>query len=155
MTTYDFLDGTGPVPAHRHSNGGGWVADSAYVAASAFVGPDAKVYDNAKVCDNAEIYGNAVVSGNAVVYDHASVYGNAVIGMRLDRFDAAIKENTMSEDEAKTKWCPFARISDTTAPVSVNRPETYVDVTRCLGSVCMAWRREGERHGFCGLAGKP
>ena len=26
MTTYDFKDGNGPVPAHQHPNGGGWVA---------------------------------------------------------------------------------------------------------------------------------
>ena len=38
-TSYDFDDGEGPVAAHRHPNGGGWVADSATVAESAFVGP--------------------------------------------------------------------------------------------------------------------
>ena len=31
-TTFDFEDGNGPVPAHRHSNGGGWVADTAQVS---------------------------------------------------------------------------------------------------------------------------
>jgi len=25
MTTHDFQDGNGPVPAHQHANGGGWV----------------------------------------------------------------------------------------------------------------------------------
>ena len=39
--TYDF--GSGPVPAHQHPNGGGWVADTASVASTAFVGPDAVV----------------------------------------------------------------------------------------------------------------
>ena len=29
MTTFDF--GKGPVPAHQHPNGGGWVADTATV----------------------------------------------------------------------------------------------------------------------------
>ena len=61
--TYDFLDGAGEVPAHQHSNGGGWVADSTRVDESAFVGPDAKVYGNAMVCDDAWIFGNAVVYG--------------------------------------------------------------------------------------------
>jgi len=28
--TSDF--GSGPVPAHQHKNGGGWVADTAFVA---------------------------------------------------------------------------------------------------------------------------
>ena len=48
MTTYDF--GFGYVPAHRHLNGGGWVADTASVAETAYVGP------------------NALVSGNAYLY---------------------------------------------------------------------------------------
>ena len=37
-TTYDFEDGNGPVPAHRHSNRGGWVANTATVAGTAYVG---------------------------------------------------------------------------------------------------------------------
>ena len=41
MTTYDF--GAGPVPAHQHSNGGGWVADAATVSDAVFVGPQARV----------------------------------------------------------------------------------------------------------------
>ena len=52
--TYDFLDGAGPVLAHQHPNGRGWVADSAYVVANAFVGPDARVYGNAMVYDTAK-----------------------------------------------------------------------------------------------------
>ncbi len=39
--TYDF--GAGPVPAHQHPNGGGWVADAAYVAPGVWVGPAAGV----------------------------------------------------------------------------------------------------------------
>lgn len=46
-TTFDFEDGNGPVPAHRHTNPdgviGGWVADTAYVGPLAYVGPDANV----------------------------------------------------------------------------------------------------------------
>ena len=72
--TYDFLDGAGSVPAHQHSNGGGWVADSAYVAASAFVGPDAKVFGNAWIFDNAWVF------DNVSVFDTASVSSNAVAG---------------------------------------------------------------------------
>ena len=64
--TYDFLDGAGEVPAHQHSNGGGWVADSAYVVASAFVGPDAQVYDNARVFGHAEVYGPPPGSMNSI-----------------------------------------------------------------------------------------
>ena len=49
------MDGNGPVPAHRHTKGGGWVADTTNVYDSAYIGPDARVY------------GNACVSGDALV----------------------------------------------------------------------------------------
>ena len=63
MTTFDF--GLGPVPAHQHINGGGWIADTTTVADTAYVGPDAQVFGNA------EVFGNAVVSGNEVVCSDA------------------------------------------------------------------------------------
>lgn len=61
----------------------------------------------------------------------------------------------MTEEEAKTKWCPFARI----------------DIC-CIGSRCMAWRwekaiesvslmcgvvvtRDSATDGYCGSVGKP
>jgi hypothetical protein len=79
MTTYDF--GNGPVAAHQHSNGGGWVADTATVAESAYVDPNACVYDSACVSGNAHVFGNARlydsahVSGNARIHGDAQVYG--------------------------------------------------------------------------------
>ncbi len=84
-THFDFGDGNGPVPAHRHPNGGGWVADTAKVYETSYVGPDAQVYDdatvsgNARVYDNARVYGNAWVSSNARVYDNAKVSGDACV----------------------------------------------------------------------------
>ena len=68
-TTFDF--GLGPVPAHRHKNGGGWVADTAHVADDAYVGPNARVFGQAQV------YGEARVSGQARVCDEAWVSGQA------------------------------------------------------------------------------
>lgn len=55
----DFQDGNGPVRAHRHPNGCGWVADTAFVADTVYVGPEARVY------------GNAQVSGDARIFDYA------------------------------------------------------------------------------------
>ena len=49
MTTFDFGDGKGPVAAHKHINGGGWVADTATVADTAYIGPDAQVSGDAQV----------------------------------------------------------------------------------------------------------
>ena len=76
-TTFDF--GYGPVPAHQHPNGGGWVADSAAVDDSAYVGPNARVSGEARVYDNAQVSGNAQVYGNARVSGEARVYGKAYL----------------------------------------------------------------------------
>lgn len=51
---HDFDDGNGPVPAHQHPNGGGWVAETATVAPGAFVGPAAQVYGTA-IVDRGEV----------------------------------------------------------------------------------------------------
>jgi hypothetical protein len=77
----------------------------------------------------------------------------------------------MTEDEAKTKWCPQARDSETAGNRSAALPS---DIRfPCIGSACMAWRwkfvafydeagtepRSADnkcgRIGFCGLAGAP
>lgn len=50
---------------HQHSNGGGWVENTATVASSAYVGPDAQVYGEAQVCGEAQVYGDAQVYGKA------------------------------------------------------------------------------------------
>ena len=97
----------------------------------------------------------------------------------------------MTEDEAKMKWCPFVRNlpgdpdgkggADVPAHLSAyNRLNGTVAIGACIGSSCMAWRRNvamfdrmtGEpaipgvaaigdleprytAHGYCGLAGAP
>lgn len=91
----------------------------------------------------------------------------------------------MTEQEAKTKWCPFARVAGVRGSeaqgCSWNRyPGEGLKADHpalCLGPGCMAWRRTGtakvENHrgqlvdrdidgtgrwhydGYCGLAGKP
>jgi len=80
----------------------------------------------------------------------------------------------MTEEEAKTKWCPFARVLDWGAAAEgFAAPNRWHDgmhtgkIANCIGSACMAWRLEyrvqtiGDKTtsvligGFCGLAGKP
>lgn len=88
----------------------------------------------------------------------------------------------MTEDEAKTKWCPFARvvILGEGSPIgpanrAVGKGGTEgTKGARCIVSACMAWRWRGwfldedrdchatpppadpaVRLGYCGLAGGP
>lgn len=70
----------------------------------------------------------------------------------------------ITEEEAKTRWCPYSRV------LIENQGDGSYDAgnrwqiegpppinSKCLGSICMAWRfeQEGSTHGYCGLAGKP
>ena len=82
----------------------------------------------------------------------------------------------MTEEEAKTKWCPFARAGITANERTDTREPGQVgpNAARCIGSACMAWRlstppktrqescgpQGGYRtvviaNGYCGLAGTP
>jgi len=79
MTTYDFEDGNGPVPAHQHPYGGGWVADTSKVSKTAYVGPDAKVFGKAWVSSDAKVFGDVQVFGNAQVSGNAQVFGNVQV----------------------------------------------------------------------------
>jgi len=70
----------------------------------------------------------------------------------------------MTEDEAKTKWCPFVRIVSVNHVLEAIRfmDEDNEINTACIASECMAWRflpcdpdTDDVPHGYCGLAGKP
>jgi carbonic anhydrase/acetyltransferase-like protein (isoleucine patch superfamily) len=84
---FDF--GKGYEPAHQHTNGGGWVANTANVEPTAFVGPDAKV------CDFAQVTGGARLSGHAVVMDRAVVCDNTLI------VDAVVMDDATVSGEAR------------------------------------------------------
>lgn len=68
----------------------------------------------------------------------------------------------MTEEEAKTKWCPMVRMK----PSGLVADLRHLPDTLCLGTACMMWRGtytvEDGRHkylndgeGYCGLAGGP
>ncbi len=62
----------GPQVGAYHSNGGGFVSDTATVVTTAFVGK------NASVCDQAQVLGNARIEGSAIISD-TSLVGNTAI----------------------------------------------------------------------------
>ncbi|WP_075217178.1 hypothetical protein [Mongoliimonas terrestris] len=73
----------------------------------------------------------------------------------------------VTEEQAKTKWCPFVRIegSNRLHNTMTDGFDAEHRFQHCLGSTCMAWRgftvshARGyggvEHHGYCGLAGRP
>lgn len=67
----------------------------------------------------------------------------------------------MTEDEAKTKWCPKAMVPMRSGDSSRNRGltgngDTFLpEGTLCIASECMAWRETSTQHGYCGIAGRP
>ena len=78
-TLHDFQDGNGPVPAHRHLFGGGWVADSAHVDDAAYIGKNACEFGNAVVKDESLITDHAQVSGFSLIKDRACVRGHSAV----------------------------------------------------------------------------
>lgn len=46
----------------------------------------------------------------------------------------------MTEDEAKTKWCPFARVLAERENIAANRGSFDGSHANCIGSACMAFR---------------
>jgi hypothetical protein len=77
----------------------------------------------------------------------------------------------MSEQAAGERWCPWSRAPAYSSFIAVNRdPGAGVKAQcLCLASGCMAWRwhdpklddtqlrrqPNGQRRGYCGIAGKP
>ena len=68
----------------------------------------------------------------------------------------------MTEDEAKTKWCPQAAVTNASVATGGASRVQYPDGkslpakgSRCYASDCMAWRTTSSQHGYCGLAGRP
>lgn len=70
---HDFGDGAGPVLAHVHQNGGGWVADSCYVEPGVLIDSASEIFGDARIFDKAEITGSRIgglgisISGFAVI----------------------------------------------------------------------------------------
>lgn len=103
---YDF--GFGPVPAHPHLKGGGWVANTANVSDDCYVGPYAQVYGKAQISGSVRIDNYARVYGDAKVMDSSCVYGNAIVyqdaivaGKARVSGDARVRGRALVTDEAR------------------------------------------------------
>lgn len=79
---------------HTHSNGGGWVSNSATVAASVYVGPSAFVRGSANISGNVRIEGTAWVE-NATVRDNVKISGNASVWGGTYSGSAQITDNAV------------------------------------------------------------
>lgn len=64
---------------HAHSNGGGFVADSAKVADSVYVGPNAAVLGAANLSGNVRVEDYAVVANSVTAKDNVVISGHAVV----------------------------------------------------------------------------
>jgi len=67
-------------------------------------------------------------------------------------------QDIITEKEAKTKWCPMARLSEMGGTLNRCGPEASL---QCIASDCMAWRlahkdaADGTERGYCGAFGTP
>ena len=95
-TTHDF--GRGPVPAHQHPNGGGWVADTATVSAEAYVGPRAKVAGG--TIWGGTIWGGTIWGGTirGGTIEYGTIEGGTIRGAR----DILVLGPVGSEDQMVT-----------------------------------------------------
>jgi acyl-[acyl carrier protein]--UDP-N-acetylglucosamine O-acyltransferase len=87
---HDFKDGMGRVPAKRHVNGRGWVAQTAVVEDSVYVGPQCKVFENAYLSGKVKLEGKARVCGRATISGHAIIKQNAFVSGKACVTDVAI-----------------------------------------------------------------
>lgn len=75
-----FHDVPSGISGAPHTNGGGFVASTAYAAPTAYVGPKAQVLDHAQILDQSRIEDDAIVEHSAIVSDSAVISGVAMIG---------------------------------------------------------------------------
>ena len=69
----------------------------------------------------------------------------------------------MNEEEARTKWCPMARVSTYEEGNSAESAANRIDDGRphvgsgCIGYECMMFRKDPKYSDsyYCGLGGKP
>ena len=109
---FNFENHDGDVPAHRHPNGGGWVANTARVADTVYVEPYARVYGDAVISGNVVISGRSYVYGDAMITEDVEVYGirrsDGYVFVYVPDADGVMKVQAVCTDftmeEAKKHW---------------------------------------------------
>ena len=119
---FDFEDGQGLVPAHKHAFGGGWIADSAKVENSVYVGAYARVYGYAHISDNAKIDGDSRISGQAEIRDNVCTSGRVKVQGR-----ALVEGDIVLENE-----CFVGAGTHLKGSFRIGDHATFMQTTRCL-----------------------
>ena len=84
--TYDFQDGYGAIPAHRHPNGGGWIADSAaidnttFVHETACVGPRCRLGQDCRIGDGTQLGFHCQIDQDGLIGPHCRIGQDCRIG---------------------------------------------------------------------------
>ena len=116
------------VPAHRHPNGGGWVADSAIVLGEAYVGPIARVFGGAVLggyVHGGTIHGGTIHGGGihgGVIRDTRDVLMVGPIGSE-DQYLTLVRSDTGHHVSIGCWWERGATIDDIAAEVEERAPE--------------------------------
>ncbi len=88
---------------HLHSNGGGWVQNSATVASTVYVGPAAMILGNSNIggqvrIENTSLVKNAVLSGQVRILNNAFVNGGTYSGNAVVQGQGFAENVTMSNN---------------------------------------------------------
>ena len=86
---------------HKHTRGGGYVANTAHVADSVFVGEHAIVYGHAELEDKVRVEGTAQVSGHAKLSGNVLVCGNRWIDGTFKASTGVFRFNAKVQAEHK------------------------------------------------------
>lgn len=118
---------------HQHSNGGGWVKDTASVDKSSYVAPGALVLGTARVTEQCKILDEAIIEGEANVYYRCVVSGEAVVYGKSHVQESKVSDSAVVTGNAKLTECTVGGrckiVGDChvgRGMVVVNRNPTYI-----------------------------
>lgn len=163
---HDFKDGRGPVPAHRHHNGGGWVEDSVYFHTAPgdpyglgrWKSEPVDVFIHA----TAEVWGDVQFRADAVLHAgvrvHGKCRGSSRIGVYLDSKGLTLCRGVQIEGQFQAWSADYAKgwvigegsvfhdlMIDTGVSLDGSYPNKTLPPGTCLSSYAQA-REHLEKH---------